>query len=76
MTICNVYVYDSSMLLSCIQVTIYSMMLSEKEKSALATDKLNPGLLVYLKDGSMQQVAHSEHAIRGECITWRVMDKG
>ena len=43
---------------------MYSMMLSEKEKGA-ATTKLKPGLLVYLKDGSMQEVSHSEAAIKG-----------
>ncbi|XP_067945535.1 DNA replication ATP-dependent helicase/nuclease DNA2-like isoform X2 [Watersipora subatra] len=47
------------------QVTMYSMMLSEKYPGTLAPDNLTPGLLVYLKDGSMQEVTHSSAAVKG-----------
>lgn len=44
---------------------MYSMMLAEKKQGYVTTSKLKPGLLVYLKDGSMQEVKQAGAAIKG-----------
>lgn len=51
------------------QVTMYSMMLDEKLNSSSNCSSADPGLLVYLKDGSMQDVQCSNMAAKG---TWHV----
>lgn len=48
---------------------MYSMMLNEKRRRIVAStednSKLPPGLLVYLKDGSVQEINNTSHAIKG-----------
>lgn len=50
---------------------MYSMMLTEKEQNYKSHSDLKPGLLVYLKDGSMQEIKHTNAAIKGNvcCAT-------
>lgn len=45
---------------------MYSMMLAEKEQNYKYHSNLKPGLLVYLKDGTMQEVKQAGVAIRGK----------
>lgn len=47
------------------QVTMYSMMLNEKLGGGYS-NTIPPGLLVYLKDGTMQEVNNSPFAMKGE----------
>lgn len=48
---------------------MYSMMLSEKKRQSVSDKKtLPPGLLVYLKDGSMQEINNTSAAIKGPLL--------